>query len=206
MPDTPRAGRRIRTVLLPMVAIALLVVTGLLAYAATRPGIFHVQRSARVQASAERIAGLIRDFRRWQDWSPYEQIDPAMTRIYSGAPSGMGAIYAWDGKGKAGAGRMEIIDAASPARTVIRLDFLRPFEAHNTATFTIDPHAEGTDVTWSMDGPMPYIAKLMSIFIHMDQMIGKDFTSGLAKLKAVAEIGATGVARTPPASALPLAG
>ena len=109
-----------------------------------------------------------------------------MKKTYSGANSGKGAVYTWAGISKAGEGRMEIIDAVAPSLLRIKLDFLKPFEGHNTAEFTLEG-AGPTDVTWAMYGPQPYMFKLMSIFLSMDSIVGKDFAAGLANLKAIAE-------------------
>ena len=112
-----------------------------------------------------------------------------MKRTFSGAPSGKGAVYEWDGDKNVGQGRMEITDTSVPSRIVIKLDFIRPFEGHNTATFTMEPAGGPTNVTWAMFGPNPFIGKIMHVFINMDRMVGTDFEVGLANLKAVAENG-----------------
>ncbi|HEX6829558.1 MAG TPA: polyketide cyclase, partial [Burkholderiales bacterium] len=44
-----------------------------------------------------------------------------------------------------------------------------------------------TTVRWAMQGPTPYFAKIIHLFIDMDRMVGKDFEAGLANLKAAAE-------------------
>ena len=110
-----------------------------------------------------------------------------MKRTYGGPTNGKGANYAWEGSSKVGAGRMEIVDTASPARVQIQLDFLKPFEAHNTAEFTLQPKGDLTHVTWAMYGPSPFISKVMGLFFSMDAVIGKDFEAGLANLKSAAE-------------------
>jgi hypothetical protein len=97
------------------------------------------------------------------------------------------AVYAWEGNRKVGAGRMEIIDAPPPSRVAIKLDFIRPFEAHNTAEFTLEPKGDLTNVTWAMQGQNVFVGKVMSVFLDMDKMVGKDFETGLANLKATAE-------------------
>lgn len=171
-----------------IVGLAVLVlIAAAIVYAWTQPNDFRVQRSASITAPPEKILPHIADFRAWPAWSPYEKLDPAMTRSVSGAPSGKGAIYTWKGNSKAGAGRMEIIDVIAPSKVTIKLDFQKPFEAHNTAEFTLVPRGETTDVVWAMFGPRPFIAKLMGIVFSMDAMIGKDFETGLANLKALAE-------------------
>lgn len=170
-----------------IVVILIVAVAAVLIYAATRPGSFHVERSLAIKAPPEKIFPLIDDFHKWAAWSPYEKLDPNMARTIGGADSGKGATYAWSGNGKAGAGRMEITDATAPSAIVIKLDFTKPFETSNVLTFTLKPEGDGTNVTWAMDGPSPYVAKVMGIFVNMDTMIGKDFETGLGSLKAAAE-------------------
>jgi len=165
-------------------AVAVLIVA-VLAFAATKPDSFRVQRTQSIQAPPERILPLISDLHAWSAWNPFEK-DPAMKKTYSGAASGRGAVYEWDGNSQVGAGRMEILDV-TPQKVTIKLDFTRPLEGHNTAELTLVPRGNATDVTWAMYGPSPYISKLMSVFFNMDTMIGKEFETGLGKLKTIAE-------------------
>lgn len=170
--------------ILIVIAVA---VAGLLVYAATRPDTFRVERTTLVQAPPERIYPLIADFRRWTQWSPYEKLDPALKRTYSGAESGLGAIYAWDGNKDIGAGRMEIDEVTPPTKIRIKLDFFRPFESRNIAEFTMTPEGDATRLGWAMHGPANYLSKLMGTLFDMDAMVGKDFETGLATLKSLAE-------------------
>lgn len=171
-----------------VLAIAIAVV---LILAARKPDTFTVQRATTVKAPPEKIFPLINDFHQWGTWSPYETKDPAMKRSYSGADSGKGAVYGWEGNKNVGSGRMEILDAQAPSKIVIKLDFFTPFEGHNTAEFTMLPQGDGTNVTtkvtWLMHGPSPFIGKIMHVFINMDRMVGKDFEIGLANLKRLTE-------------------
>ena len=169
-------------------AIAVVLLVGaVLVFAATRPDVFRVQRATSIKAPPEKIFPLINEFGRWVAWSPYEKKDPGMKRSFSGPAGGKGAVYAWEGNGEVGQGRMEIADAAAPSRVTLKLDFVKPFEAHNVVDFTLEPRGDATDVTWSMHGPMPYISKLITLFVDMDRMVGGDFEAGLANLKAIAE-------------------
>ena len=167
-----------------ILAIALAIV---LVLAATKPNSFSVQRATSIKAPAEKIFPLINDFHQWGTWSPYENKDPAMKRTFSGAASGNGAVYAWDGNNNVGSGRMEILDASAPSKIVIKLDFFKPFEGHNTAEFTMLPQGDATTLTWRMHGPAPFMSKLMQVFMNLDRMIGKDFEVGLASLKQLTE-------------------
>jgi uncharacterized protein YndB with AHSA1/START domain len=173
-----------------IVVLALLVIAGgLLLFAATKPDTFQVQRTVTIKAPPEKIFALIGDVHRWGIWSAYEKLDPAMRRTLSGAAEGKGSIYEWDSDSRAGRGRMEITDASPPSQVTIKLDFVKPFESHNTVNFTLRPQGECTNVTWAMQGPNPYIAKVMSIFVSMDSLVGKYFEIGLANLKTLTEGG-----------------
>ena len=170
-----------------IIIVIVAVLAGVLGYAATRPDSFSIQRSITIKAPPEKIYPLIANFHQWGEWSPWEKLDPEMKRDFSGADSGQGAVYAWDSKGKAGAGRMEILPATTPASIVIQLDFLRPLKNRNTATFSLQSQGDSTTVTWVMAGPSPYISKLMGVFFNMDKLIGADFETGLGNLKRLGE-------------------
>ena len=167
--------------------IAVVVVAGILIYAATKPDSFRVQRTIVINAPPDKVLPLITDFKAWPAWSPYEKKDPAMKRTYGATTAGKGATYAWDGDRNVGSGSMEIMDAPAPSRITIKLDFKRPFEAHNVADFTLVPVEGGTSVSWSMSGPTPFFGKILHAFIDMDKMVGRDFEAGLANLKTLAE-------------------
>jgi uncharacterized protein YndB with AHSA1/START domain len=176
-----------RKILTIVGAVLLATIAAILVYAATRPDSFRVERSTAMNAPAEKIFPYIDGLKRWTAWSPYEGRDPAMKRAYSGAESGKGAVYEWDGNDNVGKGRMEIVDSTPPHRVVIKLDFLKPFEGHNMAELTVEPKGGQTIVTWAMYGPSPFMTKLIGTFMDMDDMIGRDFAAGLAKLKTVVE-------------------
>jgi carbon monoxide dehydrogenase subunit G len=166
----------------------LLALVGVVLVAAVlQPDDFRVERQITVQAPPEKVFALVDDFRQWPAWSPWEKLDPAMKRTLGGPATGKGATYAWEGNADVGRGRMEITDSAAPSRVAIKLDFIEPFASSNTTEFSFDPAGAGTRVIWVMRGPMPFISKLMSLFVSMDRMIGKDFEAGLANLKATAE-------------------
>jgi uncharacterized protein YndB with AHSA1/START domain len=171
-----------------IIAIVLVIAIAIvLILAAVKPNTFSVRRETTVKASPEKIFPLINDFHQWRTWSPWEGKDPAMKRTYSGAASGKGAVYAWDGNKNVGSGRMEILDAPAPSKVIIKLDFFKPFKGHNTAEFTMLPQGDTTHLTWLMHGPAPFMSKLMQVFMNMDRMIGKDFEVGLVNLKQLTQ-------------------
>jgi hypothetical protein len=155
--------------------------------AATKPKTFKVERKAVMKAPAAKVFAQFNDFHNWAAWSPWEKLDPAMQRTYSGAKSGKGAIYEWKGNNKVGSGRMEITESPAPERIGLDLLFLMPFESRNTTVFSFVKQGEGTEVTWTMEGPNNFFSKLMQVFMSMDKMIGKDFEAGLSNIKAIVE-------------------
>jgi uncharacterized protein YndB with AHSA1/START domain len=167
--------------------VAAVLVAGVLIAAATRPDTFLVQRATSIKAPPEKIFALINDFKAWATWSPWEKKDPAMKRTYGATTSGKGAAYAWEGNKDVGQGSMELTESSPPSKITVRLDFLKPFEAHNIVEFTLEAKGDATSVTWAMRGDTPYFAKIIHVFIDMDSMVGKDFEAGLANLKAAAE-------------------
>lgn len=167
--------------------IIIVVIAGVLILAAAKPDTFRVQRAASVKAPPEKVFALINDFNRWGAWSPWEKKDPAMKRTFGATTGGKGATYAWDGDKNVGQGRMEIAESVAPSKVTIKLDFVRPFEAHNTVDFTLERQGDATNVTWAMQGDTPYFAKIIHLFIDMDSMVGKDFETGLANLKVAVE-------------------
>jgi hypothetical protein len=170
-----------------IVGAIVLAIAGILIYAALKPGVFRLQRSTSIKAPPERIFPLINDFKNWVAWSPWEKKDSALKRTYGGAESGKGATYAWVGNKDVGEGRMGILDATPSSRIAILLEFFKPFAARNNVEFALKSEGDTTIVIWTMEGPQPYLAKLMGVFINMEAMVGKDFDAGLAAMKAAAE-------------------
>ncbi len=166
------------------VVVILAVILGL---AAMQPDTFTVTRSITIKAPPEKIIPLVNDFRNWKSWSPWENLDPNMQRTFSGAASGTGAVYAWQGNSDVGKGRMEITGQELPFKVTVKLEFIEPIASTNITDFALGPKGELTTVNWTMNGPMMFITKIMGVFTSMDKMIGKDFEKGLAQMKAVAE-------------------
>ena len=129
----------IRTIVIVVIAMLVVGVGAVLALAATKPDAFNVERTASIKAPPEKIFALINDLHGWRAWSPYENKDPEMKRSFSGAPSGKGAVYEWNGNKNVGKGRMEITEASAPSKIVIKLDFISPFVGLIMAEFTMEP-------------------------------------------------------------------
>jgi hypothetical protein len=167
------------------ITIAALVIVAILVFIVTRPGSFHIERSAQINAPADVIFPMIRDFHQWVRWSPYENLDPNMKKTYGGPTGQPGATYEWVGNSKAGEGRMTMMEIKASELVSFKLEFSKPFKATNQGSFKFVPSVGGTRVTWSMDGKNNFMGKVMSPF--MDGMIGKEFEKGLTNLNTVAQ-------------------
>jgi uncharacterized protein YndB with AHSA1/START domain len=175
------------TILLWVLGLIAVAVVAIPIIASTKPDTFRIERHSTINAPPEKVFPLINDFRQWTQWSPWEKKDPALRRNYSGAPSGKGSVYEWEGNKNVGKGRMEIIESTAPSQIVIDLRFISPFKAHNAAEFTFTPTGNATMVNWAMTGPNVFMSKVMSTFVNFEKMVGKDFEQGLANMKAAAE-------------------
>lgn len=167
-----------------LIVIAVIVV---LIIAARQPDCFQVQRKTLIHASPDGIFTLLNDLKLWERWSPWEKKDPAMKRTFGTVTAGKDAVYEWEGDRNVGHGRMEITESIPPERLTIKLEFMKPFVAHNIVEFMLVPKGDYTEVVWDIHGPMPFMSKVMCLFISMDRMIGRDFEAGLASLKALTE-------------------
>jgi hypothetical protein len=148
---------------------------------------YTVVRTTTIDAPAERIQRLLRDFHEWTRWSPWEGLDPAMRRTYTGPDAGIGAAYAWEGNRKAGKGSMRIT-RDSPEQVDVDLRFDKPFPARNRIELVLVPTGErSTVVDWRMHGKLSGVMRLFSVVKSMDSLVGPDFEKGLARLKQVAE-------------------
>jgi hypothetical protein len=169
-----------------LIGLAIVIVV-LVIFIALQSSTYHVERSATMNAPAPAVFAQVNDFHKWNAWSPWAKLDPAMKQTFEGAPAGNGAVYTWSGNKEVGEGRMAITESHPSDLVKIKLDFLRPFAATSDTVFTFKPNGNQTVVTWSMTGDKNFIAKAFHLVVNMDKMIGGDFEKGLAQMKSVAE-------------------
>lgn len=176
--------QKVVAALVGLLTLAVLVVLGL---ALNQPDELRVERQASIAAPPMVVYGLINNLQRFSEWSPWQKRDPDMTAAFEGPASGVGSSYSWRGNRNVGVGRLTITESQADARVGMRLEFQEPFVATNQVEFTLAPAAEGTQVRWAMTGENDLMSKVLAVFIDMDQMVGADFETGLASLKALAE-------------------
>lgn len=163
------------------------ILIGFVVIVALRPPTFRIARQITISAPPSTVFGLVNDFHKWDAWSPWAKLDPNMRQSFEGPASGVGAMYSWNGNKKVGQGKMTILESRPGEWVCIKLEFLKPFAATNTAEFTFKPVGNQTAVLWAMTGQNNFMGKLFGLICNMDKMIGKDFEKGLSQMKAAAE-------------------
>lgn len=174
----------IASIVFALIALALLIVV---MSAAARPDTFALKRSLRMQAPRARIFPLINDLRAHATWSPFDKPDPATRKTYRGAAGGQGAVYEWEGRAQTGSGRIEIAQSTPDSRIEMKLHMFKPMKASNTVVFSLHDSDGGTEVTWAMQGNLPFVAKIFHLFCNMDRICGGEFEKGLTNLKGIVE-------------------
>jgi Polyketide cyclase / dehydrase and lipid transport len=157
-----------------------------LLWVSRQPDTFRLERSTTINAPAHDIFGWINNVKRFNQWNPWAQLDPAATMTFSGPEEGPGASYAWQGK-KSGQGSSTLRSQSPPTEVVFALDIVKPMQANNTVSFTLRETAGATTVNWAMTGSNNFVGKLFQTFVSLDKMVGKDFDKGLASLKMLVE-------------------
>lgn len=173
--------------MLPILLAVGFIVLLLFAIIAGRPDEFKVMRSATINASPDKIFPHVNELRQWEDWSPWAKRDPNAKSVFEGPAGGIGAVMRWAGNKEVGEGSMTITDSRANESIRIKLEFLKPFKATNTAEFVFKSVGNQTEVIWSMTGVNNFFFKAFSLFMNCDDMVGRDFERGLAAMKSVAE-------------------
>ena len=167
-----------------LIVIVVLAV-GLVGVGFLLPSKFRVERSATINAPAEKVYGLIADPRAWAKWAVWNQRDPAMKITYGGPPTGAGAKWTWESKSE-GNGTMEFTKAESPKGVEFKLDF-PDMKMMSQGALVLEPSGTSTKVTWSNFGDLGGNPLVRYFGLVMDRMVGPDFDAGLTNLKALAE-------------------
>ena|SRR2546423_5900067 len=180
----------IKKILIGAIVVIVLVVAIFCVVVAIQPSHYHIERTATINAAAPIVFAQVNDFHKWDAWSPWAKLDPAMKTSFEGAPAGTGAMYSWTGNDQVGEGKMTITQSVPSTLVKIKLEFLKPWVATNATDFLFASQGNQTSVTWKMDGDNNFMGKAFGLFMSMDKMVGNDFEKGLAQMKTVAEAAA----------------
>lgn len=176
--------KKILIVLAGLIAALLIVI-------ALQPSTFRVTRAATINAAPEVVFPHINNLQRWEAWSPWAKLDPAVKNTFEGPQEGTGAVFRWAGNAQVGEGVMAITESRPSELVRMRLDFIKPMAGTSMTEITFAKIETGTTVTWTMSGENDFIGKACCLFMNMDKMLGGQFEQGLANLKRVVELPAT---------------
>ncbi len=166
-------------VILAIVAIVLIL--GLIA-----PRQYHVERSIVIQAPRALVFNQVQYWKNWEDWSPWAKADATMKCTYEGADGYPGSLYRWSGE-KVGKGEMSNTGLKPNEEIQYHLKFIEPFEDHADGFLRAEDVEGDTRLSWALYGKSPFPWNALSLFMNLDQRIGKDFEEGLALLKEISE-------------------
>lgn len=154
---------------------------------AMQPAEFKIERAATYNVAPVDVFPYVNDLHLWQLWSPWAKLDPNVKNTFEGPSSGEGAVFRWVGNSAVGEGGMTIMESKPNELVRMRLEFIKPFAAVNTAEFKIQPAADKTVLTWTMYGENNFVGKAFGLFMNMDKMVGASFEEGLATLRGIVE-------------------
>ena len=149
------------------------------------PARTHVERSITIERPPGEVHAILDSYKRFNEWSPWYDIEPTAKYSYSGPESGVGATMNWEGA-KVGKGSQRITESVPQLKVVNTMDL-----DGNVAlgTFSLQAQGTGTRVTWALDSEHGNNLVSRWFGLLLDSMVGKDYDKGLAKLKAVVEGG-----------------
>jgi len=170
-------------IVVALLAVVVIIVTS------RQPDKFRVTRSAILPVAPSIVFPHVNDLHKWDAWSPWAKLDPDAKSTFEGPSAGTGAIARWAGNKNVGEGSMTITDSRPNELIRIKLEFLKPFKATNTAEFTFTPQGNRTQITWSMFGENNFLSKVIDLVMNCEKMVGGQFEQGLANLKSVTSAG-----------------
>lgn len=150
---------------------------------------YAVEREVTINKPEAEVFEFIKHIKNQDQYSVWNNIDPAMKKSYSGTDATVGFKYSWESTNKnVGKGEQEIIKISEGDRIDMKLRFKEPFEAEDDAYMITEAMgADKTKVKWGFSGKMAWPMNLMMLCMQMEDMIGKDLQGGLDKLKTTLE-------------------
>jgi uncharacterized protein YndB with AHSA1/START domain len=166
--------------------ILILAIVLFLIYVQSRPNDFRYERTRVIKASPEAVFEQVNEFRNWEKWSPWIEMEPTAKLTYGENTAGEGGYYRWDGK-KTGAGSCTILRSAPNEAVDVALEFERPMKSSSRADFKLESNSEGVKLTWIMAGTNNFIAKFFGVLMNSEKMIATSFDRGLGRIAHLVE-------------------
>lgn len=169
-----------------VIGLAILIVI-LAVIVAMRPNDFRVERSATFDAPIDKVFVQVNDLQKWNAWSPWAKLDLNAKNTFTGPQAGKDAQFSWSGNDKVGEGSMTIIESVPNKLVRFQLNFIKPFQATNTAEFTFTSEGNKTRLTWTMYGKNNFVGKAIGLIMNCDKMLGGYFEQGFNNLRNIVE-------------------
>ncbi len=145
-----------------------------------------VEKSITINKPKTDIFNYIKYLKNQDNFSKWARLDPSMKKSFVGTDGTVGFTSIWEGNGKVGKGEQEIKKITEGQRMDFELRFEKPMKDVAQAYMTTDSVGPNqTLVKWGITGHMNYPFNIMGLF--MNKMVGGDFETGLANLKALQE-------------------
>jgi hypothetical protein len=175
--------KALRILLIIVVAIAAIFFIGGLFL----PKTYSVSRSKIIKAPESVVFSNVANFNNFLKWNPWTKMEPSAKVEITGTPAKPGHLWKWKGE-ETGQGQMEITNVYPNSKVDFLLTFTAPFQSIAKNSFNFEPEGNPDEikVTWSMNGNSNSIMERW-MYLNMDNMIGKDFESGLENLKQLSE-------------------
>ena len=111
------------------------------------PGEAVVTRSTEIAAPPEKVFAIVGDMHRFQEFSPWAELDPNTKYTYEGPPTGVGQKMSWTSdNANVGSGSQTITEYDPPKHVASELDF-GPM-GKSLATWDLEPSGTGTKAIW----------------------------------------------------------
>ncbi|MBW8361699.1 MAG: SRPBCC family protein [Kaistella sp.] len=175
----------LKTVLIVLAAIIAI----WLIVAAFISGDCRYEKSISINAPAEKVWENVNSLKAMDQWSPWNEKDPNLKKTFTGIDGTVGAKQCWEST---------VEDLGNGCQTLSKIDhqnkridanlkFLTPYESEAKGYITVVPEAAGSKVTWGFTSEIPYPFSIMKLFMNLEDAVGKDYNSGLQKLKKISE-------------------
>lgn len=149
------------------------------------PGEARVERSIEIAAPPAKVYAIAADLRRFPDWSPWRDTDPATTFSVTGPEQGAGQVLRWaSGNPMVGSGTLTLTEAVPDERVATRSEY--PNFGTSDAVMRFAPAGTGTRVTWTFSSTLPGVIDRWA-GLGLGRAVGDEYAKGLDRLKALAE-------------------
>jgi len=168
-----------------IVGVIVLIIAGVIL---TLKGEGHLERSITINAPAEKVFKVVNSFSNNKHWSPWFQIDPDMTVVYSGPKSGVGAKYSWESEDpNVGTGKQEIFEVKENELVNTIMSFGEMTGMYSASFILKRIDGNTTEVTWTYDGSAQATMEKFFIDYMVEPMLGPMYEQGVEDLKTYIE-------------------